>query len=242
MYSNTKKAFFFLSALFLVAGAGLFLTNCSSSDDSNTTTTITLTSNDFPSTGVCSGGMDVTTTAFTAAVAGATSFTFMHKPFSSDADIPFICGKEGVWDASDATAFGDSNTSILFSDTIASLITGTRGSVMICNTGFDFTQLDYGFHDATTFRGEITFTDGTKTHRARFRFTVSGADAGKTLASLGLALTDLVVTDGSDNVLSNGTAIFNLLSASPTNVTLKVKSGGTTHITATGGIICAKEV
>ncbi|OGQ04706.1 MAG: hypothetical protein A3F82_08400 [Deltaproteobacteria bacterium RIFCSPLOWO2_12_FULL_44_12] len=233
----------------LVVFAMLWLTHCGgltgtgSSSNAGTeigSSGVSLTSNDFSTVGVCSGSLDVTTTTIKNALAAATSFTFMEKTFTSDADNPFICGKQGTWDPSTAGAFATTNATVLFADLLTNIIQGTRGTIMMCNTGFDFTEVDYGFHDADTFRGELTFTDGTTTYRVRLRFTVTGTDAGKTLASLGLTLADISLTDGNDAALTTAQDILNLFAANPSSITIKVKAGGTTRITGTGGIICAK--
>ena len=198
-----------------------------------------LTAEDFPDVGVCkTGTIDVTSSAFKAAIAGATSFTFMHKPWVSDADNPFICGRQGVWDPNDPQAFDKTNT-LNMTDTLSNIFTGVFGYVFICNTGFAFASSNYGFHDATTYRGELKFTSGSNTYRGRVRFTVTGTDAGKTLAGLGLLLTDVTLTDASDTALTTVGDVQNLLSASPVFITVNAVAKGATHITATGGFICA---
>ena len=195
----------------------------------------TLTVYDFPDVGVCNAGtVDVTGDTFKTALAGATSFTLMHKTYAPG-EVPFICGKQGVWDPGDPDAFG-TTVEIFMTETIASVFTG---NVFICNDGFTFTQGNYGFHDATTFRGEIQFTADGTLYRGRLRFTVTGDDAGKTIASLGISETDVLLTDGSGNTLSTGADVRDLLAASPTDITVHAVSDSTTHITTTGGFICA---
>lgn len=234
-----KKSWgFVVCSILLITHCG-----CGSSTGSGTTSGtsgVSLTTSDFPDDGVCSGSINVTTDSFKAAMAALTSFIFLHETYSSDADIPFICGLQGTWNPGTAGAFAAQGT-VPLSDTTTSAI--QTQNLMICNTGFDFTQLDYGFNDAGTYRGEFTFTDGTTTHRARMRYTVTGTNAGRTLASLGLTLADISLTDGNDNALTNISNVRDLFAAGPTSMTIKVKSGGangTTHITATGGVICAK--
>lgn len=217
-------------------------TSTSTGTSATSTSGVALTSLDFPTVGVCNNSVDVTTTAFKNALSAATSFIFMEKTFTSDADNPFICGKQGTWDPNDANAFSTTNSTVLFADTMTSLIQNTRGTVMMCNSGFNFTNVAYGFHDAGTYRAELTFTDGTTTRRVRLRFTVSGTDAGKTLSSLGLTLADISVVDGNNNALTTAQAILNLLSANPSSITIKANGGGSTRITATGGIICGKTI
>lgn len=200
-----------------------------------------LTADDFPNVGVCADkNIETSSDAFKSALAAATSFTFMHKSYTSDADIPFICGKEGTWDPGVDGAFATTNDLDL-TDSTSDILGGMFGHVFICNTGFNFTTLGWGFHDAGTYRGEIQFVANSKTYRVRTRFTVSGNDAGKTLASLGLAQTDISMKDGSGNLLATASNVRNLFAANPTNITVNATSASGTHLTATGGFICATE-
>ncbi|MBI5299261.1 MAG: hypothetical protein HY877_03065 [Deltaproteobacteria bacterium] len=233
----------FVTVLFNHCGsAGDPTAGTTTGTSATSTSGVALTSLDFPTVGVCNNSVDVTTTTFKNALSVATSFIFMEKTFTSDADNPFICGKQGTWDPSDANAFSTTNSTVLFADTTMSIIQNTRGTVMMCNSGFTFTNLAYGFHDAGTYRAELTFTDGTTTRRVRLRFTVSGTDAGKTLSSLGLTLADISLVDGNNNALTTAQAILNLLAANPASITIKANAGGSTRITATGGIICGKTI
>ncbi len=201
---------------------------------------VVLTAEDFPTVGVCATNLvDVTGATFKAALAAATSFTFLHKPYTTDADIPFICGTQGTWDPSDAAAF-DVTKDLAMADAMADLLAGMFGHVFICNTGFGFTAgASEGFHDATAYRGELTFAANGITYRARVRFTVTGTDAGKTLASLGLTTAGVTLTDGSGTPIATVGAMRDLLAANPTAITVNAVAGGTTRITATGGFICA---
>ncbi len=200
---------------------------------------VVLTAEDFPNVGVCSTGtVDVTSTTMKDAIAAATQFIFMHKPYASDADIPSICGKQGSWDPAEADAF-DATTTINATDLLADVLGGALGQVFICNVGFNFIDMNYGLHGATTFRGELTFQSGGTTYRVRVRFTVSGANADATLASLGLTPADITLTDGSGNALTTVADLVALLAADPTDITVNVVANGTTQITATGGVICA---
>lgn len=200
---------------------------------------VVLTAEDFPSVGVCNTGtVDVTSTTMKDAIDGATQFVFLHKPYSSDADIPFICGKQGSWDPAEADAF-DATTTLNATDLLSDILGGAFGQVFICNNGFTFAAFNQGFHGATTFRGELTFASGGTTYRVRVRFTVSGTNADATLASLGLTPANITLTDGSGNALTTVADLVALLVANPTDITVNVVANGTTQITATGGVICA---
>ena len=200
---------------------------------------VVLTAEDFPSVGVCdTGTVDVTGQTMKDAIAAATQFVFMHKPYSSDADIPFICGRQGSWDPAEADAF-DATTTLNATDLLSDILGGALGQIFICNDGFTFVQGNQGFHSATTFRGELTFQSGGTTYRVRVRFTVTGANADATLASLGLTPADVTLTDGSGNALTTVADLVALLVTDPTNITVGVVAGGTTQITASGGVICA---
>jgi hypothetical protein len=202
---------------------------------------VVLTADDFPNVGVCAtANVDLTAQTFKDAIAAATGVALFHKPYSTDAVIPFICGKQGVWDPSEADAF-DTVSSIDITDLIVDILGGALGQVFICNDGFTFAGTNFGFHSATTFRGELFFqTNDPSSFRVRVRFTVTGADADATLASLNLTTADITLTDGSGNVLTSVADVLTLFAADPTNVTVNVVSNGTTHITATGGVICAE--
>ncbi|MFH1829644.1 MAG: hypothetical protein ABH871_02550 [Pseudomonadota bacterium] len=199
-----------------------------------------LTAEDFPNVGVCSTGtVDVTSDTFKNALATATSFTFIHKPYATDADIPFICGKEGTWDPSEADAFDTTNT-LNMTDALSDVATGAFGNVFICYDGFSFAGgSPDGFNDAGTYRGELRFTAGGTTYRARFRFTVAGNDAGKTFTALGITSDNVGVTDGTGTALATVSDVRDLFAASPTNITTNAVTNSTTHITTTGGFICA---
>ncbi|MFH1654299.1 MAG: hypothetical protein ABIE74_09655 [Pseudomonadota bacterium] len=199
-----------------------------------------LTADDYPNVGVCvstSKSVDVTSAEFKAAIAAATSFTFMHKPYGSDADIPFICGKQGTWNPSDTNAFAATNL-INSTDSVAGIFTGDN--VFICNSGFTFASNNKGFHDATTFRGEIRFTVGSTTYRARMRFTVTGTNAGKTLASLSLTDADVTMTNVIGTALSTVADVRNLWATNPSGFTINAVGNSTTQITTSGGFICAQ--
>lgn len=201
---------------------------------------VVLTEKDFPNVGVCATGtVDVTGNELKNALAAATAFTFWYQDYAIGANVPFICGKQDVWDPSDPNAFSASTT-LNMTNTISDILTGTYGSVFICNTGFSFTPTpNWGFHDATTFRGEITFTAAATTYRGRLRFTVTGNDAGKVLADLGLAPIDVDLFDSNNNQLTTAGDVRDLFVVNPTNITIKAKTNSTERITATGGFICA---
>ncbi len=204
----------------------------------------TLSESDFPGVGVCAtGSTDVTDATFKAALAAFTEFTFVHLPYTADGDIPFICGKEGPWDPSDPDAFSAFNPDIPTTTAMTDLIQGSLGNVLICNTGFTFADPNSaGFHDATTWRGEVFFETGGQIYRARLRFTVSGTDAGKTLADVGTTAADLTLQDASGNDLTTIADVLALFAADPGSVTVNLVSNGTTHITAVGRIICWENV
>jgi hypothetical protein len=199
-----------------------------------------LTTEDFPTVGVCSTGtVDVTSDDFKNALAAATSFTFLHKPYATDADIPFICGKEGTWDPSEADAFDGENT-LNMTDTIANLAAGAFGNVFICYDGFGFAGgSPDGFNDAGTYRGELKFTANSTTYRARFRFTVAGTGAGQTFPALGITSADVGMTDSTGSALTILGDVRDLFAASPTNITTNAVTNSTTQVTTTGGFICA---
>lgn len=199
---------------------------------------------DFPDVGVCdTGSTDVDDATFKAALATLTEFTFVHFPYSSDADIPFICGKQGVWDPSDPKAFSAFTADIPITTATTNLIQGALGNVLICNTGFVFADPDSaGLHDATTWRGELLYEVGGRIYRVRVRFTVSGADAGKTLASLGITPADLKLTDNAGNELTTLGNVLALFATNPGSVSVNVVSNGTTHINALGRVICWEDV
>lgn len=237
-----KKTFSILFSALLVLAVVAIVNSCGSSSSSGGGGGgggVTLTAEDFPSVGVCSTGtVDVTGETLKTAVAAATTFTFLHKPYASDADIPFICGKQGSWDPAETDAF-DATTVLGSTDLISDILGGALGSVFICNDGFTFAQGNQGLHGATNFRGELTFDSGGTTYRVRLRFAVTGTDADATLASLGLATTDITLTDGSGNTLTTVADVIALLASDATSITVNVVANGTTLITATGGVICA---
>jgi hypothetical protein len=240
-----KKTISILFSAVLLLSIAAYVDGCGSSSSSSSSggggggSGVTLTADDFPTVGVCSTGtVDATGDALKTAIAAATSFTFLHKPYASDADIPFICGKQGAWDPSEAGAFDATNV-LSPSDLISDILGGAFGSVFICNDGFAFAQGNQGLHGATAFRGELTFDSGGTTYRVRLRFTVTGTDADATLASLGLATTDISLTDGSGTMITTVAELMALFAADPTNIAVNVVANGTTLISATGGVICA---
>ena len=199
-----------------------------------------LSTNDYPNVGVCDmGSTDVTEAGFLTALGNMTQFTFIHFPYSSDADLPFICGREGIWDPGNAEAFSKANSNIPATTPITQVLQGFLGNVLICNSGFAFSDPSSGgFHDANTYRGELTWTDAGTTYRLRVRFTVSGDNAGKTLASLGITPSDLKFQDSAGNELATIGDVLQLFVKNAGSVTVKVVSGTTTHITALGRVIC----
>lgn len=205
----------------------------------------TLIQGDFPGEGVCANGStDVSDASFVAALAAMTEFTILHLPYSSDSDIPFICGKENVWDPSTANALTPSGSgAITTATTIATIFGGVSGSVFICNNGFGFTSgTTEGLRSATTWRGEITITDGTNTYQLRLRFTVTGDDANKTLAELGITAGDLFLVDANGNTLTTVAEVLALFSTDPASVTVSLMSGSTTHLEALGRVICWQQM
>lgn len=197
-----------------------------------------LSTADFPEVGICdTGSTDVTESTFLDALGNMVQFTFMHLPYGGNASIPFLCGKEGVWDPTDPNAFSEPKT-ISATESIADLINGNFGSVLICNAGFNFADFNFGLHDASTFRGELKWIDGGTTYRIRVRFTISGDDAGKTLADLGISASDLKLQDADGNDLDTIADVLQLFVDNPGSVTVKVVSDSTVHITALGRVIC----
>lgn len=199
-----------------------------------------LTTNDFPTVGVCSTGtVDVTSDGFKSALASATSFIFMHQTYDGMdvSSVPFICGKQGVWDPSDPdTAFATTVT-VNMTDAVSTLF--GEQNTFICNNGFTFTDSNWGFHDATTFRGELIFASGNTSYRGRVRFTVTGTGAGVTLESLGFTPSDVTMTDVDGAALATVGDVRDLLAANPIDITVNAVAGGATRITTTGGFICA---
>lgn len=227
-----KKLFLFMM-IFAVS-----LSGCGGSDSGGGGTT--LTAEDYPNVGICSTGtIDVTGADIKAALGAATTFIFMHKQWTSDADNPFICGKQGVWDPGVTGAFEDDSQDINTTALLSDILGGVLGNVFMCNDGFSFNTFNFGFHGSTTFRGELRFTANGTTYRVRLRFSVTGPDADATLASLGLAPANISLTDEDGNALTTVADIIDLFVANPTNITVNVVSNSTTHITASGGLICA---
>lgn len=204
----------------------------------------TLSTTDFPNAGVCAtGSTDVTAQGLLDMLAAATQFEFLQKPYGGDdADISFICGLNAVWDPNDANAFVKS--SIYATTTlIADFLSVTFAPIYICNTGFGFqagATATAGLHEAETYRTELILSDGASSVRIRIRFTASGTDVGKTLASLGLSGADFSLTAADGTVLTTVADVLALFAASPGSITLNLVSGtpATTHLTALGRIIC----
>lgn len=218
---------------------------CSSSDGTATEgpgigDSAMLAPTDFPSVGVCAtGSTDLSDATLLADLAAFTEFTFVHLPYTSDADIPFICGREGTWDPSDPNAFAAFTADIPVTTTMTNFIQGAMGNVLICNTGFAFADPNTaGLHDATTYHGEVFFETGGRIHRARMRFTVSGTDADKTLADLGITAADLKLQDRNENELATIADVQALIAANPASISVQLVSNSTVHITALGRMIC----
>lgn len=235
-----------VSACAIIA-AGALITSCGGSTSSSGSgagegDSAALSTTDFPNNGICStGSQDVTVQTLLDMLANATQVEVLLKPYTSDADIPFICGLNAVWDPSDANAFARSTT---FATTIpvSDILGVTLGAIYICNTGFGFeatASATAGLHEAETYRGELILTDASaNTVRIRLRFTISGTDVGKTLASLGLSAADFSLTNTNGITLTTVTDVLALFAASPGSVTVNLTSGTTTHLTALGRIIC----
>jgi hypothetical protein len=204
----------------------------------------TLSTTDFPTTGICAtGSTDVTVQALLDMLGNATQVEFQHKPYNNDdANIPFICGLNAVWDPSDGNAFGAST--IFATTTPVTDITGQLlfGAIYLCNTGFGFqpgAAATAGLHEAETYRAELILTDAQANQiRIRIRFTVSGPDAGATLASLGLSSTDFTLQDSNGNNLAAVSDVLALFAADAGSVTVNLVSNSTTHITALGRVVC----
>jgi hypothetical protein len=241
----------FASAIAIIA-AGALIVSCGGSSSGGSTAgegdSATLSATDFPNNGVCINGSKVVTSQELIDMLGsATQVEVLLKPYTSDADIPFICGLNAVWDPSDANAFARST---IFATTIpVSDILGVQlGAIYMCNTGFGFTPgsaATAGLHEAETYRGELILTDAQANQiRIRIRFTVSGPDAGATLASLGLSAVDFALTDATGTLLNTAADVLALFAANPGSVTVNLVSGGgaTTHITALGRIICWEQI
>lgn len=211
-----------------------------------------LSATDFPNAGICAtGSTDVTAQALLDMLGNATEVNFLHKPYDSDdANIPFLCGLNAVWDPNDANAFTDDTTSFPTTRTMADLIGNlSEGAIFLCNTGFGFqpgATATAGLHAAETYRAEVILTDALNNRiRIRVRFTVSGPDADKTLKELGnLTSTDFGLTDSSGTALATVADVLALFAADPGSVTVNLVSGGgtTVHITALGRIICWEQL
>lgn len=240
-----KKVIIIVSILAVGLFTALHFVNCGGGASAVTTNCgVTLTSLDFPSVGVCANcDVSVTSDTLKNFLATITSMTLLHKTFAGDSTIPFICGKQGVWDPSDSDAFDDATRTLNMTGSLY----GVGGvlelpNLFICNLGFGFDpgSASEGLHGATVWRGEITFTDGTTIYRARLRFTVTGSGVDQTFTDLGINITDIILQDGNGNQLDTASDVRDLFAADPTNITLKVIANSTTYLTATGGMICVE--
>lgn len=242
-HTTRKWLVSFVAIITAVAFAGA----CGSSTTSSQAGTgdSAIASDDFPTVGICAtGSQDTASQTLIDALTAMASFTLLHLPYSSDSDIPFICGKQGNWDPSTTNALTPSGSgAITVATTIAAIFGGGFGSVFICNDGFGFTSgTTEGLHSANTWRGELTLTDGANNYQIRLRFTVSGNDTDKTLAQLGITAADLMLQDENGNVLTAVGDVLALLAANPSSVTINLVSGTTTHLTALGRTVCWEQI
>lgn len=252
-----KRLIPFVLIMLLWAVSPLAIVDCSSDDDGDGGTggQPSLTSDDFPGVTPCSDRDTLPDDAdFLDVITDALLALHLHFAFSSNADIPAICGFEGEWDPNDITGadkgIGVNVFCATFQDCMddAAVVSGAGfGNMSICGTGFAFpdTGADRGFPKAGVYRGDICLESGGMAYLVRLRVTKSGPDADTKYTDAGL-------TDEADLELfaEDGTALATMvdikaeITSTPESTTFTLRSGGgaTTHFTVTVEIICVRKL
>lgn len=240
------KKYFLSSILVFLLLIGIY--QCGSSSTNSGSTQPAIDSADFDTVSPCSDRDTLPNDAdFFTAITNATAFRFFHLTFTSDGDLPAICGLDPEWNPTTVNS-NRTNESVAFSN-IATYFDLTSRSVSngaeICRTGFGFsTDTALGFPVAGEYHFDSCIDSGSDSYSVRVRLTISGTDADKTLTAAGVSsLDDLRFCDSNGNEITSASDLQTLITSSDGSGTMTVGSNScaTTHITVLIEIICVKK-
>lgn len=237
----------------LAVGCGSLFPASSTPGISSTTGQPDLTEGDFPNLPPCANRDIVPSDdTFVEDLTAALDIIHTHTKYESDANLPAVCGLaaadnslsdgQAVWDPSNGTPVNVCNA---FSEELADFPGSDDFSPSMCRTTYaiETEQTADGFPRGGTYRVDACIEGQETSYDLRLRLTVSGADANKTWASLGIESADtLEVFDKKGIQVTSTETLRDLLVANPagTTVTIRTSSGKKTHLSVGIQIICIK--
>lgn len=241
----------FLALVFLVLPTGCAFFFGSGSDDSGQPD---LSDGDFPDTSPCSDrDIKPDDSVFLDTLGEATGMIHIHKVYTTDAELPAVCGLadednalatgEVGWDPSAGT---DAHTCQSFDADITAFLTSPSGLYYagICRSGFGFESEDEtvdGFPRGGTYRTDVCIEVGEKSYLVRYRIGVSGENDNKTWESVDIeSVSDLEFFSLTSDEITSVDELKTLLIDNPfgTTITVRTGDGVTTHFQVVIKPIC----